>query len=92
MLFQNELRPIGTNNHLDANRAYVLYNLLEIAPSPNFAPGKNVKAMPLHGDAATGMDQITNDPSAITNKVIIDGRLYILRGEKLYDATGRLVK
>jgi len=92
MLFQNELRPIGTNNHLDANRAYVRYDLLDVAPSPNFAPGKNVKAMPLHGDAATGMDQITNDPSAITNKVIIDGRLYILRGEKLYDATGRLVK
>ena len=25
-------------------------------------------------------------------KVLINGNLYILRGEKMYDATGRLVK
>jgi hypothetical protein len=25
-------------------------------------------------------------------KMLIDGQLYILRGEKMYDATGRLVK
>jgi hypothetical protein len=25
-------------------------------------------------------------------KVLIDGKIYILRGEKIFDATGRLVK
>jgi hypothetical protein len=40
---------------------------------------------------ATGMESI--QPSEISNqKVLINGQLFILRGEKMYDATGRLVK
>ena len=39
-----------------------------------------------------GIDQITNDQLQITNKVIKDGRLLILRGDKTYTMTGQEVK
>jgi len=40
---------------------------------------------------ATGVDSIQNSEVSI-QKLLIDGKMYILVGEKLYDATGRLVK
>ena len=43
-------------------------------------------------DTPTGLDQITNDQSQMTNKVIYDGRLYILRDGKIYTVTGQIVK
>ena len=90
MLFENALCPIGTNNHLDAHRAYVLYNLLTVPSGPNFAPGKKVKSMPLQKDVTTGFENLNASEKPV--KLMIDGNIYILRGEKLYDATGRLVK
>ena len=91
MLFNNELRPIGSNNHLDAHRAYVLYNELQaVSADPVPAPGRRVKGMPLQRDAATGIDEL--NASEAPRKMMIDGQLFIIRGEKLYDATGRLVK
>ena len=90
MLFNNELRPIGTDNHLDAHRAYVLYNLLTVPSGPNFAPGKKVKSMPLQKNVTTGFENLNASEKPV--KLMIDGNIYILRGEKLYDATGRLVK
>lgn len=38
------------------------------------------------------LEQITNEQSPITNKVIRDGRLLILRGNHTYTLTGQLVK
>ena len=90
MLFSNELRPIGSDNHLDAHRAYVLYNLLQPVPAAGFAPGKKVKGMPMHKDVTTGFENI--EASEKPMKLMINGNIYILRGEKMYDATGRMVK
>lgn len=42
-------------------------------------------------DAYEAIDQITND-QPITNKCIIDGRLYITVGDKQYTATGQLTR
>jgi hypothetical protein len=42
-------------------------------------------------NTATGVDEVQGDKVQST-KVLINGQLFILRGEKLYDATGRLVK
>jgi len=39
-------------------------------------------------DAATGIDQITNDKSPMTNKIIKDGQLLILRDGKTYNVLG----
>ena len=38
------------------------------------------------------IDPITNDQLPMTNKVIKDGRLFILVGDRIYDATGHLVQ
>ena len=42
--------------------------------------------------APQGIDHITTEPSPITTKVIKNGRLFILRGDKVYTIDGREVK
>ena len=75
-----------------ANRAYVKMDEVGSA-SPTPAPGRRYFTMSVNGKTTpTGVDEITNDQLLMINKVIIDGHLYILRGDKQYDATGRLVK
>ena len=47
----------------------------------------------LHEEGATGIEEtITNDQSPITNKIIRDGQLFILRDGKTYNAQGALIK
>lgn len=56
------------------------------------APFRRVKAMPMAPQVATGLEngELMND--AMVKKVLINGQLFILRGEKIYDAKGQLVK
>ena len=42
--------------------------------------------------APQDIDHITNEPSPITTKVIKNGQIYILRGDKVYTIDGREVK
>ena len=91
MLFSNELRPVGDDNHLDANRAYVKLNELNaVSEAPQGAPGKRVRAMPMQPQVATGMDALNASDAPV--KVLINGQLFIIRGEKMFDAKGQLVK
>ncbi len=76
-------------NYLGANRAYIDYDELAVG-TPLSAPGKRVIAMPMQKDQAQGFENIQTSDKPM--KVVIDGTLYILRGENVYDATGRLVK
>lgn len=75
-------------------RAYIkLGEISTTAPTPNpgQAPRRRV-AMTVHGEqVATGMENVQGDNVQCT-KVLIDGQLFILRGEKMYDAKGQLVK
>ena len=91
LVIDNELHRAtgeGTgSNSLPANRAYVVLD--EIDPAPANMPA-HVRSMPLHKDTATGMDELNASETPV--KVMINGQMYILRGEKMYDATGRLVK
>jgi hypothetical protein len=89
MLKNNALRPIGTNNHLDANRAYVILSAIN-GGKPANVPAHKVRSMPMQKDAAQGFENLQSGDAPV--KVMIEGTLYILRGEKVYDATGRLVK
>ncbi|MBQ9602324.1 MAG: Ig-like domain-containing protein [Paludibacteraceae bacterium] len=90
MLKSNALRPIGTNNHLDANRAYVILDNIT-GGKPSNVPAHKVRSMPMQKDQAQGIEDVQGD-NVQSTKVLINGNLYILRGEKVYDATGRLVK
>lgn len=73
-----------------ANRAYVkLDEVVEISPAP--VPGRRFVYMDVHGpNTTTGVDELNASETPV--KVIIDGKLFILRGEKMYDVTGSLVK
>ena len=83
---------VNVHTYVGANRAYIkLDDITTHAVAP--APGRRRISMGYSGEnTATGIDEITNDQSPITNKVLIDGQLFILRGEQMFDATGRLVK
>ena len=41
---------------------------------------------------ATALDQITNEKCQMTNKVLRNGQIFILRGDKIYTLTGQEVK
>ena len=43
-------------------------------------------------DAPTAIDTVTNNPSPVTNKLLRDGQILILRGDKTYTITGQEVK
>ena len=72
-----------------ANRCYV--DLTE--PHAAAAPRAGVRRITfgVNGtNGATGFENI--EASEKPMKLLIDGKIYILRGEKIFDATGRLVK
>ena len=92
MVVNNVIKKCGANCGLAANRAYFIAGELEslgAAPSP--APSVRRISMGMAGqNTATGVDQVQGDE--VPTKMIINGQLFILRGEKMYDAQGKLVK
>ena len=93
MLKNNELRQANgrSGNTMGAYKAYIVYgDLTPVSTSPIPAPGKRVKSMPMEPQVTTDVENINASEQPV--KMMIDGQLFILRGEKLYDATGRLVK
>lgn len=78
-----------TDLTVPANRAYV--DLTE--PHPAMAPKPGIRRITFDVQGAnttTGIDNF--DASETPVKVMIDGQLYILRGEKMYNANGQIVK
>lgn len=96
IIYNNALYFVNTDNvYVGAHRAYLdmtgvpAYDNNE--PQQGNAPRRRV-VMTVHGEqTATGMENVQGDNVQCT-KVLINGQMYILRGEKLFDATGRLVK
>ena len=80
----------STDLDVPANRAYVDLT----TPHPAGAPRAGVRRVVFDvqgSNAATGFGEVQGDELQST-KVLIDGHLFIRRGEKTYDATGRMVK
>ena len=77
---------------VDPHRCYVNYDVLRAVPAaPAAAPGRRRVIMGVNGkDEAQGFENLESGDAPM--KIMIDGTLYILRGEKVFDATGRLVK
>ncbi len=88
LLIQNAIRP-NDNNYLNAHRAYIDYSALTVE-TPVPAPGRRVRAIPMQSNVVTGCEEINASETPV--KMMIDGQLFIIRGEKMYDTTGRLVK
>ena len=84
----NQLRKVSgqSGNTLAAGRAYV--NLDEIpSGTPNNVPAHRVRKMPMQQEVATGFESIQTSENNI-KKVVIDGQLFIIRGEMMYNANG----
>jgi len=81
----NELFYPASTANIKAFRAYFELKGAAVNSAPK---ARIVKKQ----DSATGIDQITNDQSPITNKIIKDGQLLILRDNKTYNVIGQMVK
>ena len=94
VIYGNMVTRLNGPTDLKSERCYININSTEPSRSASAPmPGRARFMINVGGhNTPTGMDQITNDQLQMSNKVIINGHLYILRGEKMYDATGRLVK
>lgn len=91
LLKNNELWLVSgqTGNSLAANRAYIVYSDLILA-TPQSAPGRRVRAIPMQNQGTTGVENLNASEAPV--KTVIDGTMYIIRGEHMFDATGRMVK
>ena len=97
MLYNNQvLHSTNSGSYLNANRAYIQLNEVPGYGNPGYraAPAKPGRRRISTGfnapQIATGLEDAAANETPV--KVLINGELYILRGEKMYDATGRLVK
>lgn len=81
----------GAQARILSNRAYI--KLSAINPSePALVPGRRRVSMSvLSEQVTTGMEN-TGFESEAPRKVLINGELFIIRGEKMFDAKGQLVK
>lgn len=87
-------RVANPNTSVGANRAYFKIGVEGGVPTNAVAPapGRRRVSMSAQGEqVATGMEETQSDNLQCA-KIVIDGQFFILRGEKMYDATGRLVK
>ena len=82
-----------TSLEVKANRAWVVLDEnMPTVSTANPAPGRRYITMEAHGqNATTDLGNVQGDEVQST-KVLINGELFILRGEKMYDAKGQLVK
>ena len=91
ILYNNQYLEVNSDDvYVGANRAYIkMAELPTTAKAP--VPGRRRVAMGVAGrEVPTALDHLNASEQPI--KVIIDGQLFILRGEQMFDATGRLVK
>ena len=93
ILNNNQYREVVSANsaYILSHRAYI--HLAGITPSePALAPGRRRISMSVYSEqVATGIEN-TGFESETPRKVLINGELFIIRGEKMYDAKGQLVK
>ena len=92
IVYGNEIRLCGAGQfYVPAERAYLDMSQMSSTPVAP-APGRRRISLVNHAaETATGMENVQGDNVQCT-KVLINGELFILRGEKMYDAKGQLVK
>ena len=87
VLFKSE----NENNWLSEKRAYIVLSEVPDYVTP-VAQGRRRVSMGFNGtNTATGMEEVNSEELRV-KKMLINGQIYILRGEKMYDVTGKVVK
>ena len=95
IIYNNMYYHVNTDNvKILANRAYIKLSEIpgnEPAQDPDPTKVRRRISMTAYGtQTATGIDALNASDAPV--KVLINGQLFILRGEKMYDAKGQLVK
>ena len=92
VIYNNSVFRIKSATDLKSERCYININATEPTRTPSSAsPVRRRIVMGVQNtNAATGMDELNT--SEAPRKMIIDGKMYIFRGEKMYNANGILVK
>ena len=70
-------------NQLKAHKAFV-----DVPESSGEAP----KRMRFVFDTETGIDPVTDNPSPVTRKILRDGQLIIIRGDREFNVQGQIIK
>lgn len=91
---------LGTNNQLNwptndgtsmrGFRAYFIIDRQVITPS--MAPRNSRARIVEHTDTTTDMETVTGNPSPVTQKLIENGQLIIIKNGVRYNAQGQLIK
>ena len=80
--------PLSAPYTLSAHKAYI--DLDNLPGGTNNAP-RRLRFVFSEEQTATGMENVQNEETK-AQKVMIDGVMYIIRGEHMYDAQGQIVK
>ena len=80
--------PLSAPYTLSAHKAYI--DLDNLPGGANNAP-RRLRFVFSEEQTTTGMENVQNEETK-AQKVMIDGVMYIIRGEHMYDAQGRIVK
>ena len=80
--------PLSAPYTLSAHKAYI--DLDNLPGGANNAP-RRLRFVFSEEQTTTGMENVQNEESK-AQKVMIDGVMYIIRGEHMYDAQGQIVK
>ena len=98
ILYNNQYMYVGassSNVSVGANRAYFKIGVEGGIPTNAVAPlpGRRRVSMSAVREIPTGLEngELINGENGV-QKVLINGELFILRGEKMYNANGQLVK
>ena len=88
ILHNNQYWLVDGTAYVGENRAYIKIGMINYTVP---APGRRRIGMVVNGEqVVTGIDELNASETPV--KMIIDGQLYILRGEKMYNANGQIVK
>ena len=80
--------PLSAPYTLSAHKAYI--DLDNLPGGANNAP-RRLRFVFSEEQTATGMENVQNEETK-AQKVMIDGVMYIIRGEHMYDAQGQVIK
>ena len=91
IIYGNEIRLCGEGwFNVPVERAYLDMSQMSATPVAQMAGRRRVALTNNAPQVATGIDALNASDAPV--KVLINGQLFIIRGEKMFDAKGQLVK
>ena len=93
VIYGNTVMRLNAATNLKSERCYININATEptrVDPTPGAAPRRRVVVGVSGTNVATGIDALNASETPV--KMIIDGQLFIIRGEKMYNVNGQVVK